>query len=112
MERCLVLSDSNDILEYLTNHDYLSHGDFMPLKVDEFNQLQFYISAGKWMPSFAPHHAVYDSLIHDYRHSTDIYDNKQIISIPYSIHQLLIEKFGREPNESELKDILEKGLID
>jgi len=106
-----ILSDLNGIYELCSNYNGEKSLEFNPLSVSELRMLQYMISAERWISSsLRPHHPDFDNLLHERIHSTDPYDRKRIISIPYSISKKLEERFGREPNETELKSLLEAAL--
>jgi hypothetical protein len=105
-----VLGDENSIQEFVSNWEPDTEEELGPLSREEFEELKFYISADKWMNGLSPRHPIYESLLHQRLHSTSIYDHNSVIWIPYSINEELINHFGREPTETELKDLLEKGM--
>ena len=105
-----VLVDENGILDFVSRWKPDAGDELGPLSQQEFEQLRFYISADKWMSGLSPRHPIYESLIHQRLHSTSIYDKNSVIWIPYSINEELINHFGREPTETEIKDLLERGM--
>jgi len=105
------LNDHNDILKFIEEFDHEQDLELRPLDKFEFRLLQYLISAPRWIGhNLNPHHPIFADVLHQHIHSSDIYDVDRKIPIPYSIQQKLIAKFGGEPTETQIKDLLEKAL--